>query len=692
MSAIARRILSGARRGGIVLGYRRHSPVGIALIVAVGMILAAAVANAPGAVTASLAPAGATPTPTVSHPTAAVERDVAPQSVTTYSGWTGYDGSYTIYPTSDPTSVPLAIPTPTRMWLNGTNDTYSGSQYSFTDANGLALAISNQSQSSPSFQNLGNGNFLAQIWFDGSAGAQQYYTGSTVNQYDVLPYLLELSVSGPTLPSQASLQFNTEQNVAVNLTQPSPSTASTQQLDEMIAGMDIIAALLPEDVPGWIGLALSATGMVNDFGALFSTSSSGPSCVNSYPPGNSICQYGLVIGGHTSALGQSYGSNVFSQATGIQVEIPDSELASVTAGTIQFSASDELSWDHSWCVNHNCFNTAGDVTGLATSGATDLSYGIAPAVGIGGYVDSYPGGPAVGGLTFTLQQNCGGTLTDFDITASSTGYWHFFADPGCTYSYSATWNGWWYDYPVSFSTSGSFPSWMTATGRAGQDTETLNINMAGGVANFEESGLPLGTCWSVTYGGATESQCANTNSFLEVNGSYSYTVGSLAGYTESPTSGTTSISGDAVTVSVSYAAIGPYTVTMSQSGLPSSDSWSADVGSDSASGGAGATLAFSSLYGSNSYAVDEVIVSETCSGGVWLIKYYGPSPAGGTVTYATHISVHYTLDTKTFHFSCTGEIAGGSSATGAAGLGITPLMLLGACLRRRPRTVSRSPG
>lgn len=572
-------------------------------------------------------------------------------AVTTYDNWAGYEGNAVIYPTLDQHNIPLPVLAPTRMWVNSTNDTYSGTQYSFADENALALAISTNSSSLPYFINTGgtDNDFVAYIWFSAAAAAQQYYSGSATNQYDVLPYLLELGASGPTLPTSANLQFEYGgANVAVNLTKPATPNASSQELNEMIAAMDTLAAFIPDDYPALIS-ALSAAGIINDYGALLSTSSSGPSCATSYPPGNSICQYGLVTGGQTSSLGSTtLGSNTFSQATGIELLIPGDELSSVTPGMINLSATDQISWDHYWCVNHNCFNTGGDVTGLATSGATDLSYSIAPAVGIGGYIDLYPGpgAPAAGGAQITLYQTCNGINNfDFIVTANAAGYWHFFGKPGCSYSYSVSYSGYWYDYPVSFTRTGSFAAGVTTV--EGADSENLNITLWGGAVSFVETGLPEFTSWSATLNGNTESSGGGTTvSFLMANGSYPFSIGSVTCYSSSASIGSPiTVSGSAVTDDVTFTQTCSYSVTISETGLPSGDTWTGGVGSSSKST-SGTSLTFSGLAGTNSWVVDIYIVSEKCTSTECTIDEYVPSPAAGSVSGATTIKVTFTYEAK----------------------------------------------
>lgn len=60
---------------------------------------------------------------------------------------------------------------------------------------------------------------------------------------------------------------------------------------------------------------------------------------------------------------------------------------------------------------------------------------------------------------------------------------------------------------------------------------------------FTETGLASATRWSVTLNGSTQSSSTTTIQFTEVNGSYPFSVGSLAGYTASPISGTLGVDG-----------------------------------------------------------------------------------------------------------------------------------------------------
>ncbi|HEV2166698.1 MAG TPA: right-handed parallel beta-helix repeat-containing protein [Thermoplasmata archaeon] len=73
---------------------------------------------------------------------------------------------------------------------------------------------------------------------------------------------------------------------------------------------------------------------------------------------------------------------------------------------------------------------------------------------------------------------------------------------------------------------------------------------------FTESGLSSGTSWSVTVNGVTKSSTGSTIIFQEPNGTYAYTVGSVGGYSVTPSKGTASVSGGAVAFAAAYSNAG----------------------------------------------------------------------------------------------------------------------------------------
>jgi hypothetical protein len=93
---------------------------------------------------------------------------------------------------------------------------------------------------------------------------------------------------------------------------------------------------------------------------------------------------------------------------------------------------------------------------------------------------------------------------------------------------------------------------------------------------FTETGLPKGTDWSVTLNGTIEESTAASIAFTEPNGTYSFTVGRVAGWVLYDYSGTVNVSGTAATVVVSWVRL-TYSVTFTETGLPSATVWYLNV-------------------------------------------------------------------------------------------------------------------
>ena len=140
---------------------------------------------------------------------------------------------------------------------------------------------------------------------------------------------------------------------------------------------------------------------------------------------------------------------------------------------------------------------------------------------------------------------------------------------------------------------------------------------------FRETGLPTGANWSATLAGKSVSATGSTLSFTEKNGTYNYTVNAPTGYAASPSSGSLTVSGKAISQSLTFTktqpppVYGKYTVTFSENGLASGTSWSVTLNGSTQSSTA-TTITFSEANGSYSFTVGSV------SG-------YAVSPPSGTV-------------------------------------------------------------
>jgi hypothetical protein len=72
--------------------------------------------------------------------------------------------------------------------------------------------------------------------------------------------------------------------------------------------------------------------------------------------------------------------------------------------------------------------------------------------------------------------------------------------------------------------------------------------------NFFQSGLPTGTTWSVTLGGTTQTSQGAVDAFEESNGTYSFSLGTVQGYSGSPASGNVTVSGSRQTIDLTFTA------------------------------------------------------------------------------------------------------------------------------------------
>jgi hypothetical protein len=122
---------------------------------------------------------------------------------------------------------------------------------------------------------------------------------------------------------------------------------------------------------------------------------------------------------------------------------------------------------------------------------------------------------------------------------------------------------------------------------------------------FSESGLAIGTNWSLTLNGTSQNTTSSSVSFQEPNGSYAYSVGPVVNYTYSPTAGMVTVNGASPpTTEIKFQPTGPpqYAVTFSETGLPTGTSWFVTFNGTNRSASTGA-IAFQDPNGSYSFSV-----------------------------------------------------------------------------------------
>jgi len=92
---------------------------------------------------------------------------------------------------------------------------------------------------------------------------------------------------------------------------------------------------------------------------------------------------------------------------------------------------------------------------------------------------------------------------------------------------------------------------------------------------FAETGLGANLTWAVFIGTQHQYSMAPNVTFVEPNGSYTFSIAEQGSYIVTPSSGTVNITGSNVTVNISFVsdAVPTYTVTFTESGLPGSTLW-----------------------------------------------------------------------------------------------------------------------
>jgi hypothetical protein len=161
-----------------------------------------------------------------------------------------------------------------------------------------------------------------------------------------------------------------------------------------------------------------------------------------------------------------------------------------------------------------------------------------------------------------------------------------FTEPNGTYAYTIA------DVPGWHQTTLPYTGSVTVNGASVREP-TVAFTQVTYTVTFNATGRPSGTSWQVWlnstllpglgYPGGPDYHQGGTSSSLTisaVNGSYSFAVGSVSGYTASPSSGSLTVNGADVSQAISFASVSvaTYAVTFTESGLPTATSWSVTLG------------------------------------------------------------------------------------------------------------------
>ncbi|MCI4351827.1 MAG: alkaline phosphatase family protein [Thermoplasmata archaeon] len=154
------------------------------------------------------------------------------------------------------------------------------------------------------------------------------------------------------------------------------------------------------------------------------------------------------------------------------------------------------------------------------------------------------------------------------------------------------------------------PGAANVTVNGGPLTQPIAFSQPKFAVTFIETGLDAGTTWSITLNGTQNSTAApGSNVFAEPNGTFSFTVGSVPGYSVFPASGAASVSGQPQTVSIGFTKVPmSYNVTFTETGLPGTTSWSVTLNGSKSTNTAPNSILFSEPNGTFAYSVTSPIL------------------------------------------------------------------------------------
>ena len=148
---------------------------------------------------------------------------------------------------------------------------------------------------------------------------------------------------------------------------------------------------------------------------------------------------------------------------------------------------------------------------------------------------------------------------------------------------------------------------------------------------FRQNGLSSGETWSVTLNGTTISSSSSEIRFDPVNGTYSYAVNPIAGYSCDCQTGTVVINGQDQAITVSFTIV-TYSVTFSDVGLPSGITWYINLSNGKSYSSTGSIISFEVPNGTYTYTVDSISgYNSTPESGKIVVS--GNSPAQMQITF-----------------------------------------------------------
>ena len=224
-----------------------------------------------------------------------------------------------------------------------------------------------------------------------------------------------------------------------------------------------------------------------------------------------------------SSNGYVYVANYNSDNVSVINGATNSVIGTIPVGTGPDAVAFDSSNGYVYVANYN----SGTISIVSTS----------PQVSIKNYSVTFTETGLPSGTTWYVNLTNGQSFSSTTSTIS-------FSEPNGTYSYTIATTDKTYSpspYSSSFTVNGaSVPV-------------SIAFSKVQYTVKFTESGLPSGTTWYVNLtNGQSFSSTTSTISFSEPNGTYSYTIGSVSGYTASPSSGSLTVSGSNATKTITF--------------------------------------------------------------------------------------------------------------------------------------------
>lgn len=210
-----------------------------------------------------------------------------------------------------------------------------------------------------------------------------------------------------------------------------------------------------------------------------------------------------------------------------------------------------------------------------------------------------------------------------------------------------------------------------SSGRVSVTGATVNVRISFVAAygvDFEESGLPAGTNWTVTLGSGPISTTLANQSVVRPNGSYSYSLStSDFNYIPVDARGSFNVTGTATAVPVAFetrrTATSSFWINFTETGLPSGTTWSVTLGTTT-NASSSTTLGF--LVGNATYAFNTSAPGFLATPGHGLVVANGPAIGATPIVIAFAPAPSLKVETFAIGFSAEG-LASGESWTVAIG-------------------------